>query len=1120
MNKLAIFSSVAVAAIATGLSATAVAAVDSPDPKDDFALEAQGQFAGIDTEAYVRSVELPADIDVAEFLARQTYEAVPVQPDPELVVRDDIGINGAVDVNNTLPSVVQLFRRNNATGGVSFNCTGTIINPRTVLTAAHCVNPTSSENYGVRGAAPFSILVATGVDTRSRIINNIVTGANYANGGVATSTDVVIHSSSNPGDGGLPFPYADVAFVALDAPITDVPAVPMLLTPLTESTHVLQVGYGTTGTGLTGEQNIGFLRRIGENMLAGLFSNANYLDTVFPASQPRSQFGTASQNSYWTDFDNPNRTPEEEAGCVFNGGISCNSLAAVFAIDYFDGDALPGEVGTAGGDSGSPLLADELGVDGQGVIIGVLSGGYDIFGLGTRYGDVSFYAPLYAFFEFISENTPYKYVAANAGDGNWSDPTYWTQQLDPGFLIQDANGNLVNGLPGGEEEGIYATGGKFGTILGQDISDADAQNAINLPPEGTEYFGANIPESSVLLGPGSTGFVPNNTDGTPGVSFENPALYFDVTLNREGRTFVDIDVEIDKLVLDNDRARIVIPEERIFTTVIGVEQFAGSMDLDGTLNAGIFTLAGGLLEGTGTVDANVLLNLAGGIAPGDLNKVGTLTIDGDYVQASAGTLVSDVRFRNATNEADLLAVTGNAVLDGNLVVVSNGRPRYGDEATVLTAGGVVDGNFANTYLIRTSPLLFAESRVEGNSVIVSIGAHSVAQMFEGVETFQSLGLTIDGLRFGGRYDEFASLFGVIDGAGVDSLVPTLSSLTPTSAFGQTAMSTGFSRRFTGQIAQRTLSLRGAGKAAGGFSAAGNASFAMANAQDADSGLGMFASVSGSYLNGGEDADDMGALERTLFTEAGELTMGADMEVRDGLSIGASFTSIRNAGANIGADDAGREDGSVAGAAYAAWQSGGAFADAHAGFARQRFGLDRAMQGDFARYFDHASGDSDATQRFAGARIGYAIEAAKGLEMGPVASVDYVRSDMDGYRETGAGQFGLTIHDRRFTSLGTKLGAMASYDTSIGSKGSFKIFGSAAVARELGDSRDVVTASFAGAEDLPFSIAHTLDPQWVSVNAGAQLRLGEDFSMGVSATSDIGRGVLSSDEARVNMSWKF
>lgn len=350
-----------------------------------------------------------------DFMVRRTLDVVPVRPTPELLVRDDVGVNFG-DPTNSQPSVVQLFVQDNQTGGVFLNCTGTLINPRTVLSAAHCFNSRSSQAYGLPEQTPFSLLVATGQNTQASVFNYIRTGARYSQGGVATSTDVVIHPTANLDNGGLPFPWADVAFVALDEPITDAGAMPLLLSPLTELTRVIQVGYGTNGTGSgMAAPGSSFLRRVGENRLGLIGSLGDFIDRVFPDFAPSTQvLGFESQAFYWTDFDNPNRTPEQQAGCDFTGSnISCNSIDAVLAIDFFDDDALPLESGTAPGDSGSPLIvADKYAFP---VIAGVLSGGFDFFGLGGVYSDVSFYNPLYPFFQFITENTPYKYVAAKAG---------------------------------------------------------------------------------------------------------------------------------------------------------------------------------------------------------------------------------------------------------------------------------------------------------------------------------------------------------------------------------------------------------------------------------------------------------------------------------------------------------------------------------------------------------------------------------------------------------------------------------------------------------------------------------------------------------------------------------
>ncbi len=1121
MIKRHILSSVGVIGLAGGLMASPAFASEAEEDSEAISLEAQGTFEGFRLDPFDAIISMPDTVSFRPRSAETEFEAVPIPPSPEIIARDDVGLEGSVDVNDTQPSVVQLFSQRNSDGGVFFNCTGTVINPRTILTAAHCLNARSSEAYGLPGTgAERTVVVSTGVDSSTRLFNYLGTGNGYGAGGVALSTDVIIHPSSNIDDGGFPFPWADVALVALDEPITDVPAMPILLSPLTELTHVIQVGYGGFGTAATGDIGIGFLRRVGENQLGAVASPADLIDTVFPGFAPTAiNFGETSQAFYWTDFDNPDRIGPGEDRCTFSGfNISCPNLQAVLDIDWFDGDALPNEVATAGGDSGSPLIADQLG--GPPVVTAVLSGGFDFFGVGNTYGDISFYNPLYPFFEFITENTPYKYVSAKSGIGVWSDPNHWTQDLDPGFLIDDGSGTLVNGIPDGSEPGVYETGPKLGNILDQDISGNSDIDSIVLPPEGTPNFGGNIPESSVLLGPGSTGFVPNNTDGTPGTSFENPAQYFDVFLNRPGLTVVDMDVEIDKLTLDHVFTGFVLPEQYNFTSIIGFEQFNGLATIDGNLNAGLVAQFGGLLEGTGTITTPAYFNISGGVAPGGVFGIGTLTVDGAYVQTSDGTLLSNVQFNGRNAAADLLAVTGDASLAGTLIVSGRRGVRFGREATILSANSVL-GDFDDVFLITGSPLLFAETRVEGGDVIVEINALRLRDLFSGSRNLGSLGAALDAIRFGGKFDNFTGLFDVIDGAGIDTLVPTLSSLTPVSAFNQSFVANSFSQRFTGQLAQRTLSLRGANGAAAGFSSAGNAAFAIAGTNPQDSGkLGFFSTVSGSFLvSAAERSTGANALEEAAFTQAGELTLGADMRVSDNFAVGFAMTNIRNSGANAGAGFR-PDDTSVAGAAYAAAQFGQGFADMYVGFSRQNLGAERASTGDFAFAYTSARGAAEGRQTFGGMRIGYAIDVAPGFEFGPVASVDYVRSNIGGYDEIGAGAFGLSIHGRDFTSVGSKVGLMGALDTKLGRTSTLSAFGSVAYARELADTQDVVTANFFGAPEAPFSIVNELDGDWVSINAGVEMTLGNRLSVSASGTSDLGRGLLTNNQGRMTVSWKF
>src|SRR5690606_12623672 len=83
---------------------------------------------------------------------------------------------------------------------------------------------------------------------------------------------------------------------------------------------------------------------------------------------------------------------------------------------------------------------------------------------------------------------------------------------------------------------------------------------------------------------------------------------------------------------------------------------AGLLDLSGELVAPRLYLRGGTLAGSGRITTTEGLRQSGGtIAPGGINRIGTLTVNGPVTQ-SGGLLLIEL----TPESADLLAVEGGA----------------------------------------------------------------------------------------------------------------------------------------------------------------------------------------------------------------------------------------------------------------------------------------------------------------------------------------------------------------------------------------------------------------------------------------------------------------------------
>jgi hypothetical protein len=437
-------------------------------------------------------------------------QIVPVE-EPEITINNNFTPAQAFDPVN-INGIGQIVV--DAGGGSVGLCTASLINPRVVLFAAHCVNTRAATAYGA-GSGGVGIGIGFETNTRANAAGqpdelvNWLLGSGAGPGRFQSNRaqqfyniDQVFYNPASLATASCTAPTscfleADIATAVLDAPTRNVPTWALLFSPLATPSainpatgtgyHVAISGYGRNGTGTTGAVGNDFRRRAAENMLGALTSiNERNLFLFGTAGAP-----SRPQLLYWLDFDDPARGTAAANPRDFNG---------------FRDNALPREGSTGPGDSGGPLILDQA--FSKSVILGVLSGGSTFFTgqPGGSYGTQSFYQPLFLYWDWIVANNPYRYVTANAGNRNWEDATAWVTTLDPAYNII-SGGALVNGIPTELGGTIVATTPQFGEVC--------FQSPLNSPTPPATNECQNL----------ATGAARNNVPNTPnGVSDSSPLL--------------------------------------------------------------------------------------------------------------------------------------------------------------------------------------------------------------------------------------------------------------------------------------------------------------------------------------------------------------------------------------------------------------------------------------------------------------------------------------------------------------------------------------------------------------------------------------------------------------------
>ncbi|MDT0575934.1 autotransporter domain-containing protein [Croceicoccus sp. F390] len=1024
---------------------------------------------------------------------------------PGIITRDDIDPDvpapgGSLDTSG-INGIGQMVAWNG--DGTVGLCTGTLINPRTVIFAAHCVNTRDDTAYGGNtGGTPIGFAFED--DALPSVRAWIRSGFQTVQDSAFYNAEAIWYDERSL-DGG--FLQADIAIATLDTPAFDIPTWAMLFTPLDGQEHVTVTGYGGRGTNASGNLGIDFRRRTAENYVSLLGSRRDVNAFLFGSSD------TYEQNLYFTSFSDPSGEFDDTAG-KFDFGI------------FGDNDvALPREGTTAGGDSGGPLILDEKYQ--RDVILGVLSGGTRFFEEQSfdGYGTLSFYQPLHAYWQVIVENNPYVYATTQGRIGKWTDPRHWVQAMDPNYVV-GLDGKLLSRLPDAPGAENSGEGAKWGDVCFLDDC-LDLDQAPVVGATGKQYF--------VKGGPGSKNFVPNNVTADPTRGIR--ARYYDVTLNQGTTTLSGADITIDRLTIDGS-AKLDIARRASLSTNGDFTQFSGWTNVDGVLDTGEAFLLTGLLTGGGTFRAPFLTSVNSVIDPGGRTKTGTLTIDGDAILASGTTLVIDVEKRSS----DLLAVTGTLSLSdpddasapgATLFMRTSGSfPRFGQTFTVATADGGVEGTFGN--VLAQLGVLRPELNYGETEITATLQALSFNSALAGTSTTATAAAfanALDRLR-AGSYQSLSNLYGMVDLMEGATLASTLDALAPqTMTFGQ-QLQERQSRALFGTVTNR-LSMMG-GASNGRMTVTGAPGFAFAQPGTAayEQARRGFAGLTPGQQGAQKLPENFSGFVTGGVITAGNSASASASEVDGarsnyfGMGVEHSLSERFSFGVGVGyANGMNRGNGDQASsrmsqmALYGAYALGGG---AYLGLAGnlERMELETGRRG-FGGDAGQPSmlGVQDATRMTALAEAGVNVGLTKGLMVTPRVQLGYSRNALSGMQETG-GDAALAFDKLTTNRVDTRLGAKFSGTQAIGNGWSITPQFEADYIHVLDGADAGMTVRFAAADYIPIALPLAGgDTSWGELKGG--LSIGNNIvTFGAGVETAFGRDAMRYDRAMADISIRF
>jgi uncharacterized protein YhjY with autotransporter beta-barrel domain/phospholipase/lecithinase/hemolysin len=185
-------------------------------------------------------------------------------------------------------------------------------------------------------------------------------------------------------------------------------------------------------------------------------------------------------------------------------------------------------------------------------------------------------------------------------------------------------------------------------------------------------------------------------------------------------------------------------------------------------------------------------------------------------------------------------------------------------------------------------------------------------------------------------------------------------------------------------------------------------------------------------------------------------------------------------------------------AYAQFERGGAFLEGYGGIGRYDFAVRRRA------VIDDIRADTDGSGIVAGAEAGYLAQLG-GVRAGPVVGVQYARTTIDGYTESGDPVLTLNVQDQRASELVGHAGLEAQFETKVGGL-SVKPYGKLLAEKELdGSTRAIRYAGTASPGIVnTFRLEEEENDLYGRVEAGASFALGGNISLEVQGSTTFSR----------------